>query len=232
MIDVGQGDSTLIVTPNDKKILIDGGGSSTYDVGKNTLIPYLLDRKIKEIDYVIISHFDQDHVGGGLNVLSELKVGKVIIGKQGEESEQYVQFRKIVDEKEIPVIVVKQGNIINIEKDLKIKILFPEDELITENVLNNNSLVFKLEYKNLKMLFTGDIEAIAEKQLLKKYSNSELKVDILKVAHHGSKTSSTEKFIETVKPRIALIGVGDNNKFGHPNEEILNRLKELRHRCL
>lgn len=231
-IDVGQGDSTLIVTPNDKKILIDGGGSSTYDVGKNTLIPYLLDRKIKEIDYVIISHFDQDHIGGLLNVLKELKVGKVIIGKQGEESEQYVLFRKILDEKEIPVIVVKQGNIINIEKDLIIKILFPEDELITENVLNNNSLVFKLEYKKFEMLFTGDIEEVAEKQLLKMYSNGELKADVLKVAHHGSKTSSTEKFIKTVKPRIALIGVGDNNKFGHPNEAILNRLKELRSRNL
>ena len=231
-IDVGQGDSTLIVTPNDKKILIDGGGSSTYDVGKNTLIPYLLDRKIKEIDYVIISHFDQDHIGGLLNVLNELKVGKVIIGKQGEESEQYVFFRKIVDEKEIPVIVVKQENIINIEKDLKIKILFPEDKLITENVLNNNSLVFKLEYQKFEMLFTGDIEEVAEKQLLKMYSNGELKADVLKVAHHGSKTSSTEKFIKTVKPRIALIGVGDNNKFGHPNEAILNRLKELRSRNL
>ena len=232
MIDVGQGDSTLIVTPNDKKILIDGGGSSTYDVGKNTLIPYLLDRKIKEIDYVIISHFDQDHIGGLLNVLNELKVGKVIIGKQGEESEQYVFFRKIVDEKEIPVIVVKQENIINIEKDLKIKILFPENELITENVLNNNSLVFKLEYKKFEMLFTGDIEEVAEKQLLKMYSNGELKADVLKVAHHGSKTSSSNEFLEAVDPNIAVIGVGDNNKFGHPNDEVLNRIKELRHRSL
>ena len=167
-----------------------------------------------------------------LSVLNELEIGKVIIGKQGKESEQYALFRKIVDEKEIPVIVVKQENIINIEKDLKIKILFPENELITENVLNNNSLVFKVQYQRFEMLFTGDIEEVAEKQLLKMDSNGELKADILKVAHHGSKTSSSNEFLEAVDPNIAVIGVGDNNKFGHPNDEVLNRIKELRHRSL
>ena len=167
-----------------------------------------------------------------LSVLNELEIGKVIIGKQGKESEQYALFRKIVDEKEIPVIVVKQGNIINIEKHMKIKFLFPEDELITENVLNNNSLVFKLEYQRFEMLFTGDIEEVAEKQLLKMDSNGELKADILKVAHHGSKTSSIIEFLEAVNPSFAVIGVGSNNKFGHPNEEVLNRLEELRCRCL
>lgn len=167
-----------------------------------------------------------------MSVLKELEVGKVIISKQGKECEQYALFRKIIDEKEIPVIVVKQGNIINIEKHLKIKILFPENELITENVLNNNSLVFKLEYQRFEMLFTGDIEEVAEKQLLKMDSNGELKVDILKVAHHGSKTSSIIEFLEAVNPSFAVIGVGENNKFGHPNEEVLNKLEKLRGRSL
>ena len=108
MIDVGQGDSTLIITPNNKKILIDGGGSPTYDVGKNTLIPYLLDRKIKKLDYVIISHFDEDHVGGILTVLKELTVEQIIISKQGENSEQFQQFIKIVEDRKIKVIVVKK----------------------------------------------------------------------------------------------------------------------------
>lgn len=184
-IDVGQGDATLIVTPNDKTILIDGGGSSTYDVGENILIPYLLDRKIKKIDYVIASHADQDHIGGLLRVLEELKAGKVIIGEQGEDSEQYEEFCRIVKEKEISVVVAKKGDVINIEKDLQIKILFPTDELIKENVLNNNSLVAKLEYKDFSMLFTGDIEAVAEKEILKIYSSSDaLKADVLKVPHH------------------------------------------------
>lgn len=107
-IDVGQGDSTLVITPNNQKILIDGGGSPTYDVGKNTLIPYLLDRKIKKLDYVIISHFDEDHVGGILAVLEELTVKKVIISKQGDESEQFQQFIKILKEKKIRVNAIKK----------------------------------------------------------------------------------------------------------------------------
>lgn len=119
-----------------------------------------------------------------MNVLREIEVDKVIIGKQGENSEQYIEFCKIVKEKKIPVIVVKKGDIINIEKDLKFKVLFPENKLILENVLNNNSLVLKLEYKDFSMIFTGDIEEIAEKKLLKMYSSSELNADILKVAHH------------------------------------------------
>ena len=116
-----------------------------------------------------------------------MKVGKVIIGEQGEESEQYKEFGNIVKEKQIPVIVVKKGDIINIEKDLKIRILFPKSDLITENILNNNSLVAKLEYKDFKMLFTGDIEEVAEKRLLEMYSSNELKADILKVPHHRFK---------------------------------------------
>lgn len=227
-INVGQGDSTLIVTPNDKKILIDGGGSSTYDVGKNTLIPYLLDRKIKVLDYIIISHFDQDHVGGILSVLKELEVKKVVIGEQGEKSEQYKEFCEIVEKRKIPVILVRKGDIIKLEKDVKIRILFPNKDLITENILNNNSLVFRLEYKDFDMLFTGDIEEVAEKKILKEVNNKLLKADILKTAHHGSKTSTIKKFVEKVEPKIALIGVGKNNKFGHPNSDVLNRLDELR----
>ena len=223
-IDVGQGDCTLIITPNNKKILIDGGGSENYDVGENILIPYLLDRKISSLDYVIISHFDQDHIGGILSVLKEIKVQKIIIGKQGAKNEQYEELYKIVKEKNILLSIVEKGDIINIEKNVQFKILFPEKELIKENVLNNNSIVAKLEYKNFKILFTGDIEEIAEKKLIKYYSKEELKADILKISHHGSKTSTTTEFLGVVNPRIALIGVGQNNKFGHPDDSIINNL--------
>ena len=227
-IDVGQGDSTLVITPKGKTILIDGGGSQTYDIGENTLVPYLLDRKIKKIDYMIISHFDYDHVNGLLTVLEKLEVSKIIIGKQGEENEQYKQFKKLVNQKNVIVLNVKKGDVVNIEKDIKFNVLFPTSELIQENVINNNSLVVKLEYKDFKMLFTGDIEEIAEESLLKLYEKEELKADILKVPHHGSKTSSSKKFLEAVSPKLALIGVGENNKFGHPNDEVLNRIHKLR----
>ena len=116
-IDVGQGDSTLIVTPQNKTILIDGGGSSSeFDVGKNTLVPYILDRGFTQIDIIIISHFDQDHVGGIMTVLQELKVKKVYISKQVEKSENYEKFLDIVSNKKIKVYEVVSGNKINIEK--------------------------------------------------------------------------------------------------------------------
>lgn len=162
---------------------------------------------------------------GILNVIQEIKIGKIVIGKQGKKSNKYEEFYNIIKNKRIPVEVAKKGDIINIEKDIKIKILFPENNLIEENVLNNNSLIAKLEYKNFKMLFTGDIEEVAEKKILEIYSPEELKSDILKVPHHGSKTSTSIEFLKAVNPSISLIGVGKNNKFGHPNSEILRRLE-------
>ena len=233
-IDVGQGDSTLITTQFNKKILIDGGGSefgSTFDVGEKTLLPYLLKKKIHKLDYVIISHFDSDHVGGILTILEELNVKQVLIPKQVEYSENYNKFLDIIKKRNIKVKIVGEGNTINIDKNTYLDILWPEEKQITDNVLNNNSLIVRLCYKNFKMLFTGDIEEIAEQRLLQKYENTEkLTADILKVAHHGSKSSSIAEFLEKVNPRIALIGVGKNNKFGHPNAGVLDRLNMLRNK--
>lgn len=229
-IDVGQGDSTFIITPRNKTILIDGGGSqfSDYDVGKNTLIPYLLDRGYSKIDMVIISHFDSDHIGGILTLLEELKVKKVIISKQKEESENFNKFTKIVKEKHIKVETVEAGERLKIEKNIYFDILWPNNsKIIGENSLNNNSIVCKLCYKNFSCLFTGDIEEIAENAILNEYKNTNLlKSDVIKIAHHGSKTSSTSEFIEKVNPKIALIGVGKNNKFGHPSQKTIQLLNE------
>lgn len=122
-----------------------------------------------------------------MTVLKELEVKKIIIGKQGEESKNYTELLKISQEKLIPIVVVKKGDAINVEKNLKINILFPTNKLIQNNILNNNSIVSMLIYKEFKMLFTGDIEEIAEKELLKLYSSGELKADILKVPHHRIK---------------------------------------------
>lgn len=232
-IDVGQGDSCLIVTPHHKKILIDGGGSESYDVGKNVLLPYLLDRGIKSLDYIIISHFDSDHYLGCAKIMEELNVKTVIISKQAKSSENFENFKKIVTEKKIKVLVVGKGRNLKIEKDLYFDVLWPrESNLISENVLNNNSIVCKMNYRDFSMLFTGDIEEIAEKQILQEYKNNLqiLKSTILKVGHHGSKTSSTQDFVNAVKPELALIGVGKDNKFGHPNEDVIKRLETLRYK--
>ena len=231
-IDVGQGDCCFIETPNNKTILIDGGGSlsDSFDVGKSIVLPYILDKGYTKVDYIFISHFDQDHVGGILTILKELKVGRVFIPRQEENTDNYQKFLKNIKDKKIKVNVVEAGDVINVERDLYIKVLWPGKEQIRENILNNNSMVLKLNYNKFSMLFTGDIEEIAEKQILKKYKYSNnLSSTILKVAHHGAKTSTTKKFLDKVNPKISLIGVGKNNKFGHPSDIILNRLKE---RCI
>ena len=169
--------------------------------------------------------------GGLLTVLEELKVEQVIISKQGKDSENYSKFKEIVKEKKIKVVIVGKEDKLQIENSLYFDILWPNNEnLVSENILNNNSIVCKLHYKNFSMLFTGDIEEMAEKQILQEYKNNlqVLNSTVLKVAHHGSGTSSTQKFVDAVKPKIALIGVGDNNKFGHPNDNVIERLENIR----
>lgn len=230
-VDVGQGDCTLICTPQGKNILIDGGGSenSSYDVGKNILFPYLLSRRITKLDYLFISHFDSDHVGGLIYILKELKVKNIIIGKQYEEYENYKKISKIAKEKNIKIKVVEAGKRLKIENNVYFDILWPDtDKMISQNGINNNSLVCKLTYKNFSMLFTGDIEKEAEDAILNKYKNSSelLKADILKVAHHGSKTSTTYKLLTIVNPKYAVIGVGKDNKFGHPSDITIENLNK------
>ena len=158
-----------------------------------------------------------------------MKVKSVIISKQAEDSENYQEFKRIVKEKKLKVLTVKKGDHLLLEKDITLQILWPKEEQIPENILNNNSIVAKLNYKTFSMLLTGDIEEVAEKQILEEYKNTNiLQATVLKVAHHGSKTSSTQAFIEKVKPKIALIGVGENNTFGHPNNGVIERLDSFR----
>lgn len=160
--------------------------------------------------------------------MREIKVENVIIGKQFKDSENYQEFLKIVDKNKIKVYVVEAGQRINIEKNLYFDVLWPDsNNVVTENVLNNNSLVSKLVYRSFSILFAGDIEEIAEKKILSAHDKNDiLNSTVLKVAHHGSKTSSYEEFISNVKPKFALIGVGKNNKFGHPSNEVIESLKE------
>lgn len=167
--------------------------------------------------------------GGLLYIMQKIKVNNIIIGKQYKSSENYEEFIKIVKEKKINVKIVEGGEKVSIEDNLYFDIIWPfSDNMISDNSINNNSLVCKLNYKNYSMLFTGDIEAIAEKAILKKYSKNLniLKSDILKVAHHGSKTSSITEFIEKIKPKYAIIGVGEDNKFGHPSDSTIQNLEK------
>lgn len=225
-IDVGQGDSTLIVTPNHKTILIDGGGTefeSDFDIGKQTLLPEILGQRITKIDYLLISHFDSDHATGVAQILGKIDVSSIILTRQLEENDIYRHILSIAKEKKIKLIYVKEGDVLKIG-GIKISIIHPENKLMINNPMNNNSIVCKVEYNSFSMLLTGDIEMEAEELILRK--NINLKADVLKVAHHGSKTSTTGEFLKAINPKVALIGVGKNNNFGHPSNEVIQRLKE------
>lgn len=224
-IDVGQGDSMLVKTIKGKNILIDGGGSKDpdYDIGEKILVPYLLDRRIKTLDYVIISHFDEDHATGVAQILGKIDVSSIILTRQLEENDIYRHILSIAKEKKIKLIYVKEGDVLKIG-GIKISIIHPENKLMINNPMNNNSIVCKVEYNSFSMLLTGDIEMEAEELILRK--NINLKADVLKVAHHGSKTSTTGEFLKAINPKVALIGVGKNNNFGHPSNEVIQRLKE------
>lgn len=167
--------------------------------------------------------------------MEELKVGTVIISKQLQDSANYKKFKQIVKRNKIKVIFIGESSEstpskLSIDSNIYLEFLWPNSlNFISENPLNNNSIVCKLHYNIFSILFTGDIEEIAEKQIVKRYKNN-LKSTILKVGHHGSKTSSIQEFVEAVNPKLALIGVGENNKFGHPNEEVLQKFENMRYK--
>ena len=162
--------------------------------------------------------------------MQEIDVKNVIIAKQPEPSDNYEKFLDIVNKQGIKVFVVSMGDKILIEKNLYFYVLWPNtSNFISENTLNNNALVCKLCYKNFSMLFTGDIEEETEKVLISKYGDTDiLNSTILKVAHHGSESSSIKEFLKLVEPKIALIGVGEGNLYGHPNEDVIKRLINFR----
>ena len=149
----GQGDSCLIVTPNNTKILIDGGGSETYDVGEQILLPYLLDRRITKIDYIICSHFDMDHIGGVKTVLKNLDVKNIVISMQKEEYQNFKEIMEIAREKRVNVIVVKRGDKLVFDNSSYVDILYPTKQLLHEDI-NNNSIVAKFVCQGVSMLFT------------------------------------------------------------------------------
>ena len=166
-------------------------------------------------------------LGGIIHVLENIKVKNIIISKQKQSNEYLEKILEITQAKMINVIVVKAGDKINLDEKTYFDILWPDSNLIENNSTNNNSIVTNLVFDEFKILFTGDVEEIAENEIVKKYKNTNrLKCSILKIPHHGSKTSTTEEFLKLVNPQIGLIGVGKDNKFNHPNIEVLERLQK------
>lgn len=213
-IDAGQGDSTLIHLYNNKNILIDTGGNLYYDISTNT-INYLKSEGLKKIDYLVITHGDYDHMGEAINLVENFKVEKVIFncGKFNELEQDLI---KVLEKKKISYYsCVKELNI----DDSKLYFLNSGDY---DNENDNSSVVYT-ELNNYKFLFMGDAGIEVEEDLIDKYNLQD--IDVLKVGHHGSKTSSGEKFITEINPKYSIISVGKNNRYGHPNDSVLDNLK-------
>ena len=215
-IDVGQGDSALIhLGLNKGDILIDTGGKYNYDISKD-IISYLKSVGIKDIEFLILSHGDFDHLGSSINLVNNFKVGKVIFNKD-DYNKLELNLIKLLKQKNISYY--KNIKEINIDNNK----LYLLDSGLYDNE-NDNSNVIYTELNKYKFLFMGDAGIKVEKNILEKYNLKN--IDVLKVGHHGSKTSSSKDFIVEVKPKYSIISVGKNNRYGHPNKEVLSILED------
>ncbi|MGM0604005.1 MAG: MBL fold metallo-hydrolase [Bacillota bacterium] len=214
-LDVGQGDSILIEEAEGQKILVDGGDRS--DQIAAGIINYLKDQNIKKLDYIISTHPHADHIGGLVDIIDSFEVGTVLDSGKIHSSKTYENYLIKIDQENIDFDTPRKGDKLKIGKS-EINFLHPEQEL-EQYDLNNSSLVFVLKFGEQNFLFTGDIEKEVESELLQE--NPELKVNLIKVPHHGSRSSSSAKWISSLKPEVAVIQVGADNHYGHPAAEVI-----------
>ena len=215
MFEVGEADCHLIKYPYNKNTILIDTGKNEYKI-KNEVIPYLKSIGIKKIDYLIITHGDLDHMGEGINLVNNFKVEKVIFNC-GPYNDLEQELIKVLDKKKIKYYsCIKELNIDNN------KLYFLQTKEYDNE--NDNSNVIYSELNVYKFMFMGDAGIDKEKDILDKYNLSN--VDVLKVGHHGSKTSSSKEFINVINPKYSIISIGKNNRYGHPNKEVLNNLSD------
>lgn len=226
MLDVGQGDSFLIQTVSGKQILIDGGRRSEA-LGE---LAQVLPPGDTTIDVVIATHPDADHIGGLPYIVSKYKISLFLTTQTTTGNEVFKQLQSELFKKNIPSYYVRSGMKIKLDKEITFEILFPDRDTTTWET-NTASVVGRVVSKNTSALFMGDAPQSIELYLVKKYKEY-LNTDILKIGHHGSKTSTAKEFIEAVSPELALISAGKQNQYGHPNQEVLDSLSELKIRWI
>lgn len=225
MLDVGQGDGIFIENVTGTTFLIDGGSSDVKQVGKYRLLPFVKARGHSRIDYILVSHGDIDHISGVIELLEATKERAITIGclvmPYTELVEgAYTELVSLAREYGIPVAYLERGDRIQ-EGDLQIQCLHPYYEYDAKSE-NDASMVIGITYGQFSMLFTGDMEGEAENNLLQ--TDLLASYDVLKVAHHGSKYSSSSEWLATIQPKLAIISAGKKNRYGHPHEETLDRL--------
>lgn len=224
--DIGQGDTIFITTPQKHQILIDGGPGSSILEKLGQEMPW----RDRSLDLVILTHPDHDHMGGLLDVLKSYQVEQILwtgIISDRPEVEAWEDLLK----KEGAEIKIAQAGQRFIAPNFYLEILHPQESLAGREFknINNTSVMVKLVFGNNSFLFTGDAEQSLEKQLV---GQSNLDIDVLKVGHHGSKTSTSEELLEKTSPEMAIIQVGENNSYGHPANEVLEKLEKFDIRVL
>lgn len=236
-LDVGQGDSVLVTFPNGETLLIDGGGRISFEkpdeeagetfkrdsqtIGESVVSQFLWEKGYSKIDYILATHADTDHIQGLTDVAKNFKVRAAFFGRTPFEDKDFAELYEVLQKKKIETITISQGDELQIG-DVKIQVLFPEkDESERAISDNNHSVVLRIVFGAKKFLLTGDIEKETETKLLQ--NPSFLKSDVVKVAHHGSKTSSILEFINATNAEYAIIPVGKKSIFGHPHKEVVER---------
>lgn len=236
MLDVGQGDCIFLKGPRGQAYLIDGGSSDVKQVGKYRIEPYLKSKGVGQLDYVFISHGDADHCNGILEMLERQKVGvkvkNLVLPINYSGDEMLVELARLAKKQGVKVFCIDAGQEVT-EGDLTICCLQPASQELEGNA---GSMVLSVTFKEFEMLFTGDVEGEGEELLVKtlgdKADNIAESYDVLKVAHHGSKNSTTEELLNQINPKLAIISAGEGNPYGHPHKETLERLKETKCKIL
>jgi len=225
-INVGQGDGILIHGDNGTKVMVDGGSTSEKQVAKNCIVPYLKAEGIGTIDYSIITHTDKDHISGILEILennnsNRIRIKNVVMPDINMKDDTYNELIEKAKLKKINVLYIKKGDTLSLGKT-KIKCIYPETTT-TASDKNDYCTVLSVKNKTSKILLTGDISKEIEEKIK---DDIEENYTVLKVAHHGSNYSSSEKFLKKVNPKYSIISVGKNNSYGHPGNETMGRLRK------
>lgn len=220
--DVGQGDSALIVTPQGRQVLIDGGPDS---VGAARALARVMPAWDKRLDAVAVTHLDADHSRGLLHTLESYRVDTVLVGAKDAASPLYPQWRRTLERQGYGPVYLTAGQTLTLEEGVTLEILHPPAQPLRGPLwnANNNSLVMRLVYGDMRFLLAGDIEAAAENYLIRRAVP--LQSQVLKVAHHGSKSSTTAAFLRAAQPQWAVISAGADNSYGHPHPTVMARLE-------